>query len=46
MLLSSEQTFSDAQALTATAVSTNIIDLGPTGTVLNAPAALVRDRQG
>lgn len=43
MLLSAEQTFSDAQALTTTAASTNIIDLGATGTVLKAPAALVRD---
>jgi len=43
MLFSAEQTFSDAQAITTTAVSTNVIDLGATGTVLNAPAALVRD---
>lgn len=43
MLISAQQTFSDAQALTGTAVSTNVIDLGATGTVLNAPAALVRD---
>ena len=43
MLTSVQQEFSLAQALTATAVSTNIIDLGATGTVLGAPAALVRD---
>lgn len=43
MLMSKEQTFSDAQELTGTAASTNIIDLGATGTVLGAPAALVRD---
>ena len=43
MMLSAEQIFSDSQALTATAASTNIIDLGATGTVLGAPAALVRD---
>ncbi len=43
MLLSAQQTFSDGQALTVTAASTNIIDLGATGTVLGAPAALVRD---
>lgn len=43
MLLSAEQLFSDGQALTATGASTNIIDLGATGTVLGAPAALVRD---
>lgn len=43
MLLSAEQLFSDSQALTVTAASTNIIDLGATGTVIGAPAALVRD---
>ena len=43
MLLSVQQTFSDSQALTGTAASTNIIDLGATGTVLGAPAALIRD---
>lgn len=43
MLTSAQQTFSDAQALTATAASTNLLDLGATGTVLKAPAALVRD---
>lgn len=43
MMLSAEQIFSDSQALTVTAASTNIIDLGATGTVLGAPAALVRD---
>ena len=43
MLLSAEQLFSDSQALTATGASTNIIDLGATGTVIGAPAALVRD---
>lgn len=43
MLQSQELTFSDAQNLTATAASTNIIDLGATGTVLGAPAALTRD---
>lgn len=44
MLLSVEQTFSDAQALTLTgAASTNLIDLGATGTVLGAPAPLIRD---
>ncbi len=35
--------FSDGQAVTANGASTNVIDLGATGTVLNAPAALVRD---
>lgn len=43
MMLSAEQLFSDSQALTTTAASTNIIDLGATGTVIGAPAALVRD---
>lgn len=43
MLLSKQQTFSDAQALTATANSTNVIDLGAPGTPLGAPTALVRD---
>ncbi len=43
MMLSAQQIFSDGQALTATAASTNIIDLGATGTVIGAPAALVRD---
>lgn len=43
MILSAQQTFSDSQALTATAASTNVIDLGATGTALGAPAALVRD---
>lgn len=44
MLMSEQQLFSEAQALTVTgAASTNIIDLGATGTVLGAPAALIRD---
>ena len=43
MILSAEQELSNAQAVTATAVSTNTIDLGATGTVLGAPAALTRD---
>lgn len=43
MITSAELTFSTAQNLTATGVSTNVIDLGATGTVLGAPAALVRD---
>jgi len=43
MLISAQQLFSDAQAITTTAASTNVIDLGATGTVLGAPAALVRD---
>lgn len=43
MLTSEQQLFSDAQAVTTSAASTNLIDLGATGTVLCAPAALVRD---
>jgi len=43
MLLSQQQLFSDAQAVTSTAPSTNLIDLGAPGTVLGAPAALIRD---
>lgn len=43
MLISEQQTFSDAQALTATAASTNLIDLGATGTVLGSSVALTRD---
>lgn len=43
MILSKELLFSESQALTADAVSTNVIDLGATGTVKGAPVALKRD---
>lgn len=43
MITSKQQMFSEAQELTATGNSTNIIDLGATGRVLGAPADLVRD---
>ncbi len=43
MIKSANQTFSDKQAVTATAVSTNVIDLGAPGSVLGAPTALKRD---
>lgn len=43
MLMSTLQNFSESQALTATAVSTNVIDLGATYTVLGSPVALARD---
>lgn len=43
MIFSKESRFSEGQNLTATGASTNIIDLGATGTVLGAPAALARD---
>lgn len=35
--------FSDGQAVTATTVSTNVVDLGKTGTVYGASAPLVRE---
>lgn len=43
MILSEQQLFSDGQVATATAASTNIIDLGATGTVLKGSTALTRD---
>lgn len=43
MILSKNQMFSDGQNLTATGVSTNVIDLGAPGTVKGAPAAIKRD---
>ncbi len=43
MILDLQSLFSDDQALTATAVSTNIIDLGAAGTPPLASTALIRD---
>lgn len=43
MILDSQAIFSDAQAVTATAPSTNTIDLGATGTVIYTSSAIVRD---
>ena len=43
MILSAEQLFSDDQAVTATAISTNVIDLGVAGTPYGAAAALNQD---
>ena len=43
MILSAEQLFSDDQAVTATAVSTNVIDLGVPGTPYGAVAPLNQD---
>ena len=43
MILSAQQLFSDDQAITATAVSTNVIDLGVAGTPYGAVAALNQD---
>ncbi|MDH7974438.1 hypothetical protein QH494_19795 [Sphingomonas sp. AR_OL41] len=43
MIFDSTTLFSNAQAVTATAASTNIIDLGATGTVFGAASAITRD---
>ena len=43
MILDNTAIFSDGQAVTATAASTNIIDLQKAGTPMGAPAALVAD---
>jgi hypothetical protein len=43
MILDASELFSNAQAITATAASTNIIDLGAPGTVYGAASAIVRD---
>ena len=43
MILSAQQLFSDDQAITASADSTNVIDLGVPGTPFDAAAALNRD---
>ncbi|APL94091.1 Bbp16 family capsid cement protein [Sphingobium indicum] len=43
MIFDNTLLFSDAQAITADAGSTNTIDLGATGTPFGASAALVRD---
>lgn len=43
MIFSLQQLFSNAQAVTASAASTNVIDLGVPGTVLKAPYPLNRD---
>ena len=43
MILDATLLFSDDQAVTATAASTNVIDLGAMGTVYDAAAALSRD---
>lgn len=43
MILSAQQLFSDDQAITATAVSTNVIDLGAPGTAYGAAAAFTQD---
>jgi len=43
MIFSEQQIFSDKQAVTAAAVSTNVIDLGAAGTPYGAAAALNHD---
>lgn len=43
MILDKENLLSDGQAITATAPSTNYIDLGPTGKVVGGSANLARD---
>ncbi|QNQ08317.1 Bbp16 family capsid cement protein [Sphingomonas alpina] len=43
MIMDATTLFSNVQAVTATTVSTNIVDLGATGTVYGAVAAIVRD---
>jgi hypothetical protein len=43
MIMDRTALFSDGQAITATAASTNIVDLGATGTVYGASSAMVRD---
>lgn len=43
MIFSAQQLFSDDQAITATAVSTNVIDLGVPGTPYGAVAPLNQD---
>lgn len=43
MILSSQLLFSDDQAITATALSTNVVDLGVAGTPYDAVAALNQD---
>lgn len=43
MILDNQSLFSDAQAITASAKSTNAIDLGATGRAYGAGADLVRD---
>lgn len=43
MIFDTTNLFSDQQAITATAVSTNIIDLGAPGQAYGAAAALARD---
>lgn len=43
MIMDRTLLFSDGQAITATAASTNVVDLGATGTVYGAANPIVRD---
>ena len=43
MIIDTTTLFSSAQAITATAASTNIVDLGAPGTIYGAATAIVRD---
>lgn len=43
MIMDRTLLFSDGQAITATAASTNLVDLGATGTIFGYSAAQVRD---
>lgn len=43
MILDMQTLFSDKQAITATGPSTNVVDLGATGTVPHSASALVRN---
>jgi hypothetical protein len=43
MILDNTNVYSDSQAITATAASTNIIDVGAAGTAFGAAAAVARD---
>jgi len=43
MILSKQDTFSDQQAITATAASTNCIDLGAPGSIYGATGVMARD---
>jgi hypothetical protein len=43
MIISNQDILSDGQAVTATAASTNVLDVGAAGTPFGAPQALGRD---
>jgi hypothetical protein len=43
MIVDANNIFSDSQAITATAASTNVLDLGAPGTPFGAPAAVEQD---